>query len=230
MIERVRLNLGAGAQDCPGWINYDQSRAVLIARSPVLRRLVRLAHRAGLATKSDLLQWPENTRVHDVTKGLPHPPDSVDVIFSSHMLEHLWPDQAQFILEECHRVLKPGGALRLIVPDLEVITRAYVEKDHHHLRTDSTTPIADAYMEELAFHTPPKGGVLERMVRRGLRTEDGGHKWMYDGESLAHRCRNAGFIEVRRVTYGEGRDQEAAQLDTRSSFHVHLEAFKDPGA
>ncbi len=81
-------------------------------------------------------------------------------------------------------------------------------------------------MEALTCTVARKGGRLERLIRRALRTEDGGHKWMYDGDSLIQRCHAAGFTDVGRVAYGEGRDREAAALDTRYALHVHLEAFK----
>jgi predicted SAM-dependent methyltransferase len=215
---QVRINLGAGVQNCPGWINYDRSRAALIGKLPVARPLLK-------AIKPNALDWPPNTRVRDLTRGIPHPDGSVDAIFSSHMLEHVRPDDAQFILGECHRVLKPGGTLRVIVPDLRVITTAYLDGDRDHLRANGE-PLADAYMRELLALGPPKGGPAERLVRRALRTEDGGHKWMYDGESLLEHCRRAGFEDARRVGFREGRDRETAQLDTRSPFHVHVEAFK----
>lgn len=42
-----------------------------------------------------------------------------DVVYSSHCLEHLAPDDVRVALRECLRVLKPGGALLMFVPDLE---------------------------------------------------------------------------------------------------------------
>lgn len=44
-------------------------------------------------------------------------PDTIDRILSEHMLEHLSESQAETTLRECHRYLKPGGLLRLAVPD-----------------------------------------------------------------------------------------------------------------
>ena len=42
-----------------------------------------------------------------------------DTVYSSHTLEHLYPHQVSVALEECLRVLKPGGLALTIVPDLE---------------------------------------------------------------------------------------------------------------
>ena len=64
---------------------------------------------------------------HDVTKGLPFEDNSVDIIYQSHLLEHLDRGKALQLLKECFRVLKKGGIMRLIVPDTKKIAKQYVE-------------------------------------------------------------------------------------------------------
>lgn len=65
----------------------------------------------------------------DLSKSLPFSTGSADAIYSSHVLEHLSPDQADSFLKECHRALKVGGLIRVVVPDLEQVTKEYL----HHL-------------------------------------------------------------------------------------------------
>ena len=67
----------------------------------------------------DVIPW-------NLTKGLPIPDASVDVIYSSHVIEHFTPDDARKHLQECHRILKPRGIIRLVAPDLEKIARTYL--------------------------------------------------------------------------------------------------------
>lgn len=64
---------------------------------------------------------------HDLTRGLPFSNESIDVCYSSHVLEHLRKEEADYFLLECKRVLKKGGVLRLVVPDLEAICRNYLK-------------------------------------------------------------------------------------------------------
>ena len=45
----------------------------------------------------------------DLTKRLPFDDGSVDAVYSSHLFEHIYYSDAEAILQECHRVLKPGG-------------------------------------------------------------------------------------------------------------------------
>jgi predicted SAM-dependent methyltransferase len=90
------LNLGCGASYHPDWINMD-----FIPANP------------------DVI-------AHDLRKPLPLEKSSCDVIYTSHVLEHLSRHEARTFLEECNRVLRPGGLLRIAVPDLEMIARLYI--------------------------------------------------------------------------------------------------------
>lgn len=74
----------------------------------------------------DLVSHSAEVVAHDLTRGLPFSAGMVDACYSSHVLEHLRPEEARFFLEEQRRVLKPGGVLRVVVPDLEAISRIYL--------------------------------------------------------------------------------------------------------
>ena len=60
------------------------------------------------------------------SEGIPAPSQSVDVVYHSHLLEHLQQEEGEDLIQECFRVLKPGGILRIVVPDLERICRDYL--------------------------------------------------------------------------------------------------------
>ncbi len=64
---------------------------------------------------------------HDLREKLPFSDSSFSVVYHSHVLEHLPRRAAPGFIRECHRVLKPGGILRVVVPDLEGIARLYLE-------------------------------------------------------------------------------------------------------
>lgn len=63
---------------------------------------------------------------YDLHTSLPFDDKSVDVIYSSHVLEHFSKCFAPKFLEECYRVLKPKGIIRVVVPDLEQIVKNYI--------------------------------------------------------------------------------------------------------
>lgn len=63
----------------------------------------------------------------NILKGLPFENDSIDAIFSSNMLEHFTRSQGEQHIVECARVLKRGGIIRIVVPDLENVCREYLK-------------------------------------------------------------------------------------------------------
>jgi SAM-dependent methyltransferase len=75
----------------------------------------------------DLFPTAPTVRAHDLRKGIPHSDGTFDVVYHSHLLEHFPKQTALGFLQECHRVLKSGGIIRVAVPDLERIARLYLE-------------------------------------------------------------------------------------------------------
>ena len=63
----------------------------------------------------------------DLRGGIPFPSGHFDAVYHSHLLEHMPKDAADPFLKECHRVLRPGGFIRVAVPDLEQIAKLYLE-------------------------------------------------------------------------------------------------------
>ncbi|RYY12224.1 MAG: methyltransferase domain-containing protein, partial [Chitinophagaceae bacterium] len=73
---------------------------------------------------------------YNLLNGIPVASDTVEGINMSHFLEHFTREQGLFILKECHRILKPGGALRISCPDLKKFATAYLNKDHDFFEKD----------------------------------------------------------------------------------------------
>lgn len=51
------------------------------------------------------------------------------LVFSSHTLEHLSDEAIEKTLSEMHRILEPGGLVRLNVPDVDIFKRKYENED-----------------------------------------------------------------------------------------------------
>lgn len=90
------LNLGCGKRFNPSWININFNST------------------------------GEGVIAHDLSKGIPFPDASFDVVYHSHLLEHFSQAAGKLFLQECYRVLRPQGILRVVVPDLEQIARTYL--------------------------------------------------------------------------------------------------------
>src|ERR1051326_5853954 len=70
--------------------------------------------------------WPTKSIIFlDATKRFPIGDHTFDYIHSEHMIEHLSWVEGQFMLQECRRILKPGGTIRVGTPDLRVYSNLY---------------------------------------------------------------------------------------------------------
>jgi len=211
-----RLNVGCGQAPSAGWLNYDNSPTVWLAKSQMLVRLLR---RAGLIDAGSL-EFAAFCRVNsilyaNVAKRIPHASRTVDAIYSSHMIEHLARDGAWAFLLECHRVLRPGGRLRLVVPDLHALAHQYLQRGD-----------ADNFLGHLQFETHRPSSLLATL--RWLLVGSRGHHWMYDARSLGALMEEAGFVEVETMEPGQTRLSEPEGLDLRERQinSIYLEAVR----
>lgn len=131
---------------------------------------------------------------YDLTNGIPASDNSLEVVYHSHMLEHLTNKEGIQFLEECNRVLQPGAVMRLLVPDLEKFSKKYHEKDDFFF---------DAYRKEALDDDrdlyPTRAAIFMGMLHNH------GHKMGYDFETLSHVLGKIGFVNVRKTMYQESR-------------------------
>ncbi len=114
----------------------------------------------------------------------------VDEVYSRHMLEHLDPNDARRTLAAWRRALRPGGLLRLIVPDLAFHARQLLGQ-----ATSWTQEATENQEHAMA------GFFGWRDETRGGDREDA-HRWGYTWESLAALLNQYDFEQIERVTQG----------------------------
>lgn len=77
-------------------------------------------------TNVDFVSKDQHVIAHNLLKGIPFENNSFDAIYNSHVLEHFTKQDGINFIRECFRVLKPGGIIRIAVPDLEMIVKYYL--------------------------------------------------------------------------------------------------------
>jgi SAM-dependent methyltransferase len=137
----------------------------------------------------------------DLLGTLPVPGDTMEVVYSSHFLEHVPRPQVQPFLRECRRVLRPGGSIRLVTPDLQFLCREYLR-----LRDAGAHDRADFVTLELLDQCVrmETGGALGRFYERAAREADPGERSFIremTGEDLSARARepSTALSRVRRA-------------------------------
>jgi predicted SAM-dependent methyltransferase len=184
-----KLQLGTGANVYPGWLNTD----------------VHDFRRRGEVVYLD------------AREPFPLPDASFDIVFSEHMIEHLTYAEGHHCLRECHRLLRPGGRIRVATPSLDRLVQLYeteltdLQRRYVHWAVETFVPYAD---------TELPGFVLNNFLRNW------GHEFVYDARTLRHALETAGFVDVIEYPVGESDDQRLVGLERHMRSAAEFNAYE----
>jgi predicted SAM-dependent methyltransferase len=175
-----RLQFGCGSFPAEGWVNTN------LAPSP------------GVDISGD------------VRAGLPISSESIQYIASMHALVELPYLDVVPTLRELHRILEPGGVLRLGLPDLDRAIDAYRagDRDYFTIPDDESPSIDGKFIVQMTWY--------------------GTNLMLFTFEFASELLRRAGFRDVRRAAYGQttGPFPEIIALDNRQKESFFVEAIK----
>jgi SAM-dependent methyltransferase len=191
-----KLQIGAGDHILRGWLN------------------------------SDLAPSASEIIFVDARQPLPFEDQTFEYVFSEHLIEHLTYREGLYLLRETHRILKPGGKIRIATPDIEAIIGLY---------SPSTTELQRQYIawsahEVMGLYSPqeselqryfPQWEIDHRHIRQFFPNADRdcvcfvvnsffqswGHRFLYDAATLRQALRGAGFSSVARCSPGKSSDE-----------------------
>ena len=138
---------------------------------------------------------------------------------------------AEYFLKECYRVMKKGGIIRIIVPDLQAGIKNYINK-MEHVEKDNSVPTspADEFVEGLGlFDNIGKHDSFLIKCVRILQGDKNIHKWIYDYYSLSVRLKLCGFIKISQRNYLHSQIEDINLLDNPDRFKcsICVEAYKE---
>lgn len=179
-VEIRRLNWGCGTHPTPGWINSD--------------------------TKDD----PGIDLVCDIRDGLPLDDDGLDYVVSVHALPMIPYQELVPVLQELRRIIRPGGTLRLALPDLDGAIQAYLEGDRSHFLVPDT--------DEATL----SGKFIVHMLWYGYTVT------LFTEEFARSVLLRAGFTRVHLCAFQESASGHAGivELDNREHETFFIEAVK----
>lgn len=182
--ECLKLNVGCGTDYKEGWVNIDNN------------------------SDNNIQRLDLNL---DLRKPLPFDNETVDFIFHEHFLEHLDVEESRNVMAELMRVLKPGGVMRVAMPDLEDIFDLYKDDNWKN------RPIINNHGFEF---------VKTRAELVNMSFSWWGHKWIYDWEELQRRFDEIGFTNIKRCKRLESGFKELSSLETREGSVLIAEVTK----
>jgi predicted SAM-dependent methyltransferase len=157
---------------------------------------------ADITPRADLIIFLE--------KKLPFKSNTLDRIYSEHVLEHVSFGAGVSFLREALRVLKPGGVIRIAMPDLDELIDGY-QKDWK--RFDWIKWPAYSFIKTRA-----------EMINVAFRWW--GHQHLYNSEEISRALVEAGFSHMSFPEHGESDFEDLRGLESRVDSKLIVEAIK----
>ncbi|HKJ17432.1 MAG TPA: methyltransferase domain-containing protein [Xanthomonadales bacterium] len=182
---KININLGSGHWKFDGWVNVD----------------------IDIDSQPDVLA--------DLSTGLPFQDGVADFMHTEDFIDQLELEGAQAFLRECHRILKPGGVIRVLTPDVDQLCRMYINE-----------PEALKTLWRDHVGVPLQFGTAAEIVNVGMRFA--GHTFLYDHETFSALAASCGF-EARQVTFNDSEKPELQGLDLRSpetAISLYFDCYK----
>lgn len=185
----VKINLGSGHWKLEGWVNVDLDPA----------------------TRPEV--------VADLAAGLPFADGVATLMHTEDFIDQLSLDGAAAFLRECHRILRPGGVLRVLTPDLARLARLYLE---------DPGGLVELWRRQVGV--PLQLETAGEVFNLGMRFA--GHTFLYDGDSLHALMARHGF-DARPVAYNASQVPGLRGLDLRSpetALSLYYDCYRLDGA
>jgi len=178
------IHFGCGLCAPRQWRNFDCSPTLWLQKLPLAGRLIPSGPHG---------RFPTNVQYGDIVRGLPVPNEAADLLYCSHVLEHLAHSDLRDALRECRRVLRPSGTFRLVLPDLRLSVSRYLAAPAEAASTQ--------FMQETLLGKSHRARGLGSFLMDWLGNSR--HLWMWDFDGLANELRTVGFANLRRATYND---------------------------
>ena len=191
--KKLMVQYGCGWSAPQNWLNFDSSPTLRFERIPLLGRFY---------TKN-LNRFPLNVEFGDIVKGLPLASNSVDLLYCSHILEHLCLYDFRIALSNSWKILKPGGVFRIVVPDLKFIA-------HQYLSDNSENASINFCIDTSFGEVQRPRGIYNNLISILGNSH---HRWMWDYVGLKSELEKKGFINIRQAYFKDSEDSGFADVE-----------------
>ena len=151
---------------------------------------------------------PTETEIYlDATARFPFPDESLQYVFSEHVIEHVPWEGGVNMLKESYRVLIPGGKIRIVTPDLA----RFIEL----LSADADGKVREFIAVKLRLSRWPDTSVNGAYIFN-KQVRNWGHQFLYDPATLRKSLELAGFRQIEQYPVGQKTDPVFQEAETRT--------------
>jgi predicted SAM-dependent methyltransferase len=152
----------------------------------------------------------------DATKQFPFADRTFQYVYTEHMIEHVPYREGLSMLQECHRVMREGGVIRVITPDLAAIVGLY----RSNLCADQHKYMLWFCQTFVPEYPPNSVSAINAMFRQW------GHQFIYDEETLTNSMHLAGFSSVTRWDISDSHHADLQNLGNDQRYPGSLLNFE----
>ena len=207
----INLGCGPGKLEALQYENYDSSRKLLLSKLHVPEKF--LYHPSKEAV------WDTRAKFRNVL-NLNFTNDTVDGVYSSHLLEHLYYEDALSLINKIYCFLKPGGIVRFALPDYDNFVDEYISQ-----RLVNPVDAIKTFENRLLSHSPARPTITTRLrdyVLGNLHT----HKWHPTFPLVKDALNSVGYSTVERKSFRESTLPQMELLESRNDNTFFIEAMK----
>jgi predicted SAM-dependent methyltransferase len=173
-----KLQIGCGSNILDGWLN------------------------------TDIAPYSKNVVPLDARRRFPFDDCTFDYIFSEHLIEHLEYKIGLSLLRECYRILKPGGILRIAMPDLRFLIDLY---------NSEKTEVQERYIRWAVDSFLPDIGVYQDSFVINNFFQGFNHKFIYDFKTLRGAMLSIGLVNPICYKSGESEDKNLQGIERHNT-------------
>ena len=210
----MRLNLGCG----PGpvledsYIYIDASRKLLLAKIPLLNYFYEKIFQ-------EKNSWDRKVKFKNIMK-LKLEKNSIEFVYSSHLLEHLYFDQCIRLIHNLYEALEVGGRIRFALPDYDVFIAEFA-------KTHQTNPLlANQNFEKVLLSGPSDKPNMKQRVWQFVTGDLHIHRWHPNFAVMEYLLEQIGFNDVKRCSYQSSTLCGIENLEYRNEMTFFIEASK----
>ena len=185
------INLGCGLNPIKNFTNYDFNYFIIFGKIPLIKTLFSMM---PFIPKPflEIMELSKKKKIHhcNVAASIPEKENSIDLIYSSHMVEHLDKAETSLFFKNCIKILKPGGILRIVVPDFDILIDKYLNNKD---------------VDEFIYSSCLVGEKPKSLLKK-LQYMIQGHGWhhqMFTKKSLKKKLEMHGYKSIKFFKEGE---------------------------
>ncbi len=145
----------------------------------------------------------------NATKRFPINDDTFDYVFSEHMIEHITYDEADFMIKECYRIMKPGAKIRIVTPGLDKLISYYKETPNDVFKIYTKDLVQPTFKTPVTVH-------IDYVIN--YLTYNYFHKFIHSTHTLTQLLSTNGFKQIKSCEMNQSDDPNLRNIEIHAKY------------